>query len=89
MRNPLAYTPTIEENIERTEALTLDKVRRLYGEQLSAQHGELVAVGDFDPEETVKLVADIVKDWKSATPYERIANPANVGEIDPFVTCRP
>jgi zinc protease len=75
-KDNIRYTPTIEENIERTEALTLDKVRRLYGEQLGAQHGELVAVGDFDPEETVKLVADIVKDWKSATPYERIARPA-------------
>jgi len=75
-KDDVRYVPTIEENIERTEALTLDKVRKLYVEQLGAQHGEIVAVGDFDPQVTVKLVADIVKDWKSGTPYERIAHPA-------------
>jgi zinc protease len=75
-KDDIRYTPTIEESIERTEAMTLEQLRKLYAEQLGGEHGELAVVGDFDPEETVKLVADLVKDWKSATPYKRIPRPA-------------
>src|SRR5262249_41605062 len=40
--------------------------------------GELVVVGDFDPEATVKQVEGILKDWKSAVPYQRISQTANL-----------
>jgi zinc protease len=72
----IRYVPTIEENIARVEATTLDQVRKLYADQLGAQHGELAVVGDFDAEATPKLVEELVKDWKSGTDYKRIARPA-------------
>jgi zinc protease len=75
-KTDIRYVPTMEEAIERVEATTVEQVRKLYAEQLGAEHGELVAVGDFDPEQTVKQVAEIVKDWKSPTPYKRIPRPA-------------
>src|SRR5262249_39305979 len=75
-KDDIRYLPTLEESIERIEAVTLDQIRKLYSEQLGAEHGELVVVGDFDPDETTKLVGDAVKDWKSATPYKRIPRPA-------------
>ncbi len=72
----IRYVPTLEESIERLEATTLDQVRKVYKEQLGAQHGELVVVGDFDPQATVNLASEFLKDWSSATPYKRIPRPA-------------
>jgi zinc protease len=69
------YTPTIEESLKRLDAVTLDDVRKLYAEQLGGQHGELVAVGDFDADVVVKHMDEALKDWKAATPYKRIERP--------------
>jgi zinc protease len=73
------YVPTLEESISRLDAVTLDQVRRLYADQLGGQEGELVVVGDFDPQEVIAQVGDLLKDWKAGTPYERIAHPAVPG----------
>jgi zinc protease len=71
-KNDVRYVPTIEEAIARANSLTLDQVRKLYTEQLSGQAGELVIVGECDPDKTPALVADLLKDWKSPTPFRRI-----------------
>ncbi len=76
------YAPTIEESLERLEAVTLDEVRKLYTEQLGGQNGELVVVGDFDPAIVVKHLEEALKDWKVAVPYRRIERPLR-GEIAP------
>jgi zinc protease len=75
-KDDVTYTPTIEEDIERTKAVTLDKVKQLYREQIGGQHGELVVVGDFDMDPTVKQVTDILDGWKTETPYKRVARKA-------------
>src|SRR5204862_7032741 len=51
-------------------------VRRVHREFLGGSHGELVIVGDFDPEPTLKQVAGIVGDWKTERPYARIERQA-------------
>jgi zinc protease len=76
-KEDIRYVPTIEESIQRVEAVTLDQVRKLYTEQIGAQHGELTVVGDFDGDALVQQVGDIVKDWATKTPYRRIPRPAN------------
>jgi zinc protease len=75
----IRYVPTIEESIARLEAVTLDEVKALYTEQLGGQAGELVIVGDFDPEPIVKQTEAILKDWVAKTPYRRIERPAVKG----------
>jgi zinc protease len=65
----------VEESLAREKALTLDQVRKLYAEQVGPGAGELAIVGDFDPDAAVREVEGFLKDWKSATPYKRIANP--------------
>ena len=72
----IRYVPTIKESIERLQAVTLEEVRKLYTEQLGAHVGELAVVGDFDPEETSKLMAELLDGWKAAVPYKRIAKSA-------------
>jgi zinc protease len=66
------YMPTIEESIARIKAVNVDQVRKLYEEQVNGQVGELVVVGDFVPDATSSIVEDILRDWKSSTPYQRI-----------------
>jgi zinc protease len=70
------YVPTIEEGIERVKNTTLDQVTELYRKQLGAQAGELVAVGDFDPQIVTAELGRALEGWKSDVPYKRIDRPA-------------
>jgi len=72
----IRYVPTIDESIERLKAVTLDQVKKIYGEQVSAQAGELSAVGDFDPAVLTKAFSPILEGWKSDVAYRRIERPA-------------
>jgi zinc protease len=71
-KDDIRYVPTIEESVERLEAVTLDQVRKIYNTQFGAQHGEFVIVGDFDETVALKGIQDALKDWKADVPYRRI-----------------
>jgi len=73
------YVPTVEEWMARLAKLTIEDVRKLYEEQLSALAGEAAVVGDFDAPKTEKALAEMLKDWKSGTPYKRIEKEAHTG----------
>ncbi|MCI0461316.1 MAG: insulinase family protein [Gemmataceae bacterium] len=66
------YVPTADETEKRLQAITLAQVIALYEKQLGATTGELAVVGDFDPEPALAQVREILKDWKSAVPVQRI-----------------
>lgn len=66
------YVATIEEEIERTKAVTTSDIRNLYVDLMNGQNGELTIVGDFDPAEAVEGVNAIVKDWTSDTKFIRL-----------------
>jgi zinc protease len=78
-KDDVRYVPTIEEDISRVKAVTLEQVKEVYAKQLGATAGELTGVGDFDPEATGKTFAAILKGWKAEVPYKRIAEPAAAG----------
>lgn len=69
-KDDVRYGPTIQENIERMEAVKLDDIRNVYG-QLGA-NGELGIVGDFDPEQVLGLFRAMFKGWTPKVAYERI-----------------
>ena len=69
------YSPTVEEQIERLKAAEVDQARRLHGEFLGAEHGELAIVGDFDPEAILPAVSKALAGWKASRPYARIERP--------------
>jgi zinc protease len=73
------YVPTTEESIERTKAVTVDKVRELYRDYLGAGHGELAIVGDFEPSEIMPLIAKALEGWTASKPYARIERPMPTG----------
>ncbi len=75
-KSDIRYVPTVEESIERLEAVTLDQVKKIYAEQLGGTNGELALVGDFDPEPTLKAVEEALSGWQAKTPYKRVERPA-------------
>jgi len=70
------HARSIEESRAELEKANLDEVKKLYREQLSAAVGEIAIVGDFDPDAALAAIRDVVKDWKSSTPYTRIERTA-------------
>jgi zinc protease len=77
-KDNVRYVPTIPEAIERIQQVTRDQVAKLYAEQVGASVGELVIVGDFDPDATVKKVGGFVAGWKEKVPYQRIVYTAKL-----------
>lgn len=75
-KDHVLYVPTIEEQIAEVGAVTREQIQKLYSEQIAPQVGEIVAVGDFDPQKTVSQLETLLKDWKSEVPYRRIPRPA-------------
>lgn len=75
------YSQSLDEEIAEVKAVTLDDVKNFYKSFYGASVGELVVVGDFDPAETGKLVAELFGDWKSPSAYKRI--PSEFFDIAP------
>lgn len=75
-RENIRYVPTIEEALKMLNAATVEDVRKMYRDQLGGQHGELVAVGDFDPDMLLRQIEEALADWKNGVPYERVQRPA-------------
>ncbi len=71
-KGDIRYVPTLDEELERFTVLTREQVQRLYSEFLSSQAGELAIVGDFDPEENTKVLAETLANWTTRQPYARI-----------------
>ncbi|MBM4073104.1 MAG: insulinase family protein [Planctomycetes bacterium] len=71
-KEDIRYVPTIEEEIERVKATTRDQVAKLYEEQVGAQAGELVLVGDFDADAAMKQLEEMFSGWKSEIAFQRI-----------------
>ena len=75
------YTSSLDERSARLKALSLDEVKRCYADFYGASDSELAVVGDFDPEQVVRLAQELFGDWKSPRPYARI--PLKVAEVAP------
>ena len=73
----IRYRPTIDEAIARIDKVAHADIVKLYKGQLGGSAGELVLVGDFDLDNTLKRLESIFGGWKSAVPYERITRKAN------------
>jgi len=74
-KEDIRYEPTVEESIERTQAVRYDQVTQLYREYLGAQAGELTIVGDFDANTCLAMMREALAGWPAAKPYARIASP--------------
>ena len=69
------YVPTLEEEKQRLEQVTLDEVRSFWQEFYGAQDGTISIVGDFDPEEMRAVIDEEFGSWTAGQPFERIEDP--------------
>jgi len=72
------YVPTIQESIDRLNAVTADEIRKIHKEQWGPDNVELAIVGDFDPAAVKKELEDRFGNWKAALPFQRIERPARM-----------
>jgi zinc protease len=72
------YIPTLPEELQQVQDVELAQIKLLYSEFLSAQAGQLVVVGDFEPDETLAAIGASLKDWKAKQPYERFGRTGKV-----------
>ena len=71
-KTSIHYVPTFGETLQRLGEVKREDVVKLYTEQLGGAVGELVILGDFEPDATLKQLEAIFADWKAGVPYERI-----------------
>ena len=66
------YTATLDERSAQTKSLSLEDVKKCYGDFYGASDSQLAVIGDFDPEAIARLAAELFSDWKSPRAYARI-----------------
>jgi len=79
------YTPTVAEAIESVGETTLEEARAFYQAFYGPQAGNLVLVGDFDPEEVRTALDEALGDWESPHPFERVATDAQRVPVEEIV----
>jgi zinc protease len=65
---------TIDERIEDLKKAKADDVRQYYHDFFAPAEGEIVVIGQFNPEQVKKQLTEFFGDWKSNKPYARIPN---------------
>ena len=75
-RGDVRYARSMEESLEDIKAVSLDQIKSIYKDQLSAAVGEVAIVGDFDPDAALAAIREVVTGWKTLTPYTRIERAA-------------
>jgi zinc protease len=83
------YSPTMEERIQMTKSTTLEQIKEIYANQVSAMTGEISVVGDFDPASTMDALVNILKEWTTAGEFREItreAKPDTVGSKSNLLT---
>lgn len=76
-KDDIRYAMTVEEEIDMYQSMTIDQIRDLHENYLGNHDGEIVAVGDFDPEIVLSKFKTILTGMTSDQPYVRVDRPAN------------
>ena len=66
------YVYTGEEDIEELSSLKLADVANFWSNFAGAAHGAIAIVGDFDADETLALLEELLGDWHAEEDYEHI-----------------
>jgi zinc protease len=73
------YAPSIQESMDRWQALQREDVAELHAQFVSGRNGELSLVGDFDAAEIRPLLEEMFADWQAPHGYTRIPR---IGKMD-------
>lgn len=66
------YVSTPEEQLEEIRGMTLDRLKKFYGDFYGASYAHAAVVGDFDEKEISGLLGDLLGSWKSPSPFKRV-----------------
>jgi len=66
------YALNMDEQVQRMKATELADIEQLYQNFVSADHGEITAVGSIDPELIKNKLTQGLADWNSQKPYQRV-----------------
>jgi zinc protease len=69
------YVPTVDEERAALTKVTTKELRDFHAAFYGASNAEVVVVGDFDPAEVRKLIADKLDGWRSSKPYAEVLTP--------------
>ena len=69
------YVPTLEEGIDRLNAVSLGTITDLYSRFYGASNVEVSIVGDFDEESVIDTLKSVFGSWRSPSTYTRIEKP--------------
>jgi len=72
------YTPSVKEELERWQSLSLDDVKKIYKEYVGGVHGEVSVVGDFEIETVQPVIESILADWKPSQTYAHVPRSGDV-----------
>lgn len=54
--------------------MTADALRSFHEDFFGASHAEVIVVGDFDPDEVRRLIAEQLDGWRSPKPFDDVLN---------------
>ena len=69
------YTPTFDELIARCKAVTVEQARDFWASFYGAEGGTVSIVGDFDPDEIVSVLEEVLGGWSAREAYTRVDRP--------------
>ncbi len=69
------YVPTVDEERAALTEVTTKELRDFHTAFYGASNAEVVIVGDFDPAEARKLIADKLDGWRSPKPFADVLRP--------------
>ncbi len=72
-KGDVRYVDTIDDSIADIKAAKIDDLKAFYKDFYGASNGEVVIIGDFDPESTQVQLSALFNEWKSPKPYTRVA----------------
>jgi zinc protease len=75
-RGDLRYVSTPDEQIEDLKKVSLAEIQQFYRQFYGGgPESEIAIVGQFDPAQVSKLLAELFGNWKTPAPYARILSP--------------
>ncbi|MFO1271679.1 MAG: pitrilysin family protein [Rubrivivax sp.] len=88
-RGDLRHAATFDEMVQDVKAVTAEQVKAFHRRFYGAGNAEFSAVGDLDPVAVKKALEEAFGNWKSATPYVRMTEPARNVKPERFVIATP
>ncbi|HOX47119.1 MAG TPA: pitrilysin family protein [Myxococcota bacterium] len=78
-------TPTFQEQIAETQAVTLEAVKAFHAAFYGAQDGLLAVVGDFEPQALQAQLVALLGGWKAPEAYQRIPAPLQAHAVEDLI----